>query len=209
MCLVLFGLTFFFPKMLYANIIGGLNSFYKNLCIWLNDKENYREESSHENHLVLKIVLFQFINSYLSLFYIAFYLQNIPLLKAQLFAIFMSKQMTGNLKESIIPYIKLNKDQMKIMDKANKEKSDSTHEFKDIDFRNMLEKLQHYATSYIHAKIDLNEENLNVNVEFDKKFKESSSSGAEGFSQPEIESTMHKHPDTFDDYLEMVKSTFL
>ena len=105
---VLFGLTFFFPKMVYANVIGVLNSAYKSLCTWLNDKENYREQSSHENHLILKIVLFQFINSYLSLFYIAFYLQDTSLLQAQLFALFISKQMTGNLKESIIPYIQLN-----------------------------------------------------------------------------------------------------
>ena len=44
--------------------------------------ENYREQSTHENNLIIKIVLFQFINSYLSLFYIAFYLRDIELLQA-------------------------------------------------------------------------------------------------------------------------------
>lgn len=89
--------------MVYANIISGLNSFYKRICIWLNDnggflnilffksklntkmqfiEENYREQSTHENHLIFKIVSFQFINSYLSLFYIAFYLRDAQLLQA-------------------------------------------------------------------------------------------------------------------------------
>ena len=54
---VLFGLTNFMPKIIYANVISGLNEFYKSLCVWLNDKENYREESTHENHLIFKIVL--------------------------------------------------------------------------------------------------------------------------------------------------------
>ncbi len=35
---VLFGLTQFFPKMVYANLIGSLNSYYKKLSIWLNNK---------------------------------------------------------------------------------------------------------------------------------------------------------------------------
>lgn len=78
----LLGLTNFLPKLIYANIISGLNSFYKRICTWLNDRENYREQSTHENHLIAKIVSFQFINSYLSLFYIAFYLRDVQLLQA-------------------------------------------------------------------------------------------------------------------------------
>ena len=35
---VLFGLTNFLPKVIYANIIEALNLFYKKLAYWLNDK---------------------------------------------------------------------------------------------------------------------------------------------------------------------------
>jgi len=186
--------------MVYAHIIGALNSFYKNLCTWLNDKENYREQITHENHLILKIVGFQFINSYLSLFYIAFYLQDVPLLKAQLFALFISKQLTGNLKESIIPYIQANVKQMKIIDRLNKEKNSSSLEI-NKNWSQVLEKLQHYASSYLRTKVNLLDEDKTVDVEF---IKVACDEPDETLSQPEVESLMASHPDTFDDYLEMV-----
>ncbi len=56
MFLALLGLTNFIPKMVYANVIGALNSFYKMICYWLNDKENYREQLTHENNLIIKII---------------------------------------------------------------------------------------------------------------------------------------------------------
>lgn len=33
-----FGLTIFLPKVLYANVVGGLNSAYRTICVWLNDQ---------------------------------------------------------------------------------------------------------------------------------------------------------------------------
>ena len=166
--------------MVYAHIIGALNSFYKKLCTWLNDKENYREQITHENHLLLKIVGFQFINSYLSLFYI-------------------SKQLTGNIKESIIPYIQANLKQMKIIDRVNKEKTSSSSDI-NKDWSRVLEKLQHYASSFLNTKVSLLDEDRTVDVEFIK----ASDEPEEGLSQPAVESLMASHPDTFDDYLEMV-----
>lgn len=187
--------------MVYAHIISFLNSIYKKLCTWLNDKENYREQTTHENHLILKIVGFQFINSYLSLFYIAFYLQDVPLLKAQLFAIFISKQMTGNIKESIIPYIQANAKQMKIIDKSKKEQLIESNLNK--EWKQVLEKLQHYATSFMSNKVNLSQGDKDVNVEFNKF--DFGVEEQDGLMQPEVESLMTPHPDTFDDYLEMVR----
>lgn len=43
--------------------------------------ENYRLQSKYENHLIGKVALFQFVNSFLSLFYIAFYLRDQEKLK--------------------------------------------------------------------------------------------------------------------------------
>ncbi|XP_063905068.1 anoctamin-8 isoform X4 [Zophobas morio] len=48
---------------------------------------------------------FQFVNSFLSLFYIAFYLQDQARLKEQLAALLISRQVIGNLKESALPYM--------------------------------------------------------------------------------------------------------
>lgn len=185
--------------MLYANIIGGLNTVYKRLCTWLNDKENYREQTSHENNLIIKIVMFQFINSYLSLFYIAFYLRDVPLLQSQLFAIFISKQLTGNIKESIIPYIRANMNQMKIIDKSKMEKmNNSEANPKGQNWKQILEKLRHYSTSYAKSQVSVEHGLSNA------EFIETESTEKDGISQPEIESIMATYPDTFDDYLEMV-----
>ena len=45
---------------------------YTALATWLNDLENYRTDTDYEDHLILKVMLFTFINSYITLFYIGF-----------------------------------------------------------------------------------------------------------------------------------------
>lgn len=66
--------------------------------------ENYRLQSKYENHLIAKVALFQFVNSFLSLFYIAFYLRDQDKLKEQLAGLLISRQIIGNLRESVFPY---------------------------------------------------------------------------------------------------------
>lgn len=66
--------------------------------------ENYRLQSKYENHLIAKVALFQFVNSFLSLFYIAFYLRDQDKLKEQLAGLLISRQIIGNLRESVYPY---------------------------------------------------------------------------------------------------------
>lgn len=67
--------------------------------------ENYRLQSKYENHLIAKVALFQFVNSFLSLFYIAFYLRDQEKLKEQLAGLLISRQIIGNLRESAFPYL--------------------------------------------------------------------------------------------------------
>ncbi|XP_022647193.1 anoctamin-8-like isoform X2 [Varroa destructor] len=93
------------PKVLFALIIPLMDSVYKKVAVWLNDKENYRLEETYENHLIMKISVFQFVNSFLSLFYIAFYLQDMDKLKDQLAALLITRQVVGNIKESLLPYV--------------------------------------------------------------------------------------------------------
>ena len=66
--------------------------------------ENHRTEESHKNNLIIKKILFQFINSYLSLFYVAFYLQDIERLRSLLTTILITRQVTGSVKEMLVPY---------------------------------------------------------------------------------------------------------
>ncbi|XP_030365384.1 anoctamin-8 isoform X1 [Strigops habroptila] len=71
----------FLPKILLAVIVTACDELYKKIAYWLNEMENYRLQSAYEKHLIIKIVLFQFVNSYLSLFYIGFYLKDMERLK--------------------------------------------------------------------------------------------------------------------------------
>ena len=49
-----------------------MNMVYDRVARALNDYENHRTQSEYDNALILKTVLFQFVNSYSSLVYIAF-----------------------------------------------------------------------------------------------------------------------------------------
>jgi len=49
-----------------------LNMVYNQFAVDLNDAENHRRETDHEDSLIAKLFVFTFINSYASLFYIAF-----------------------------------------------------------------------------------------------------------------------------------------
>ncbi|XP_031619035.1 anoctamin-8 isoform X2 [Contarinia nasturtii] len=92
------------PKVLLAGAITLMDEAYFKLAVWLNDRENYRLQSKYENHLIAKVALFQFVNSFLSLFYIAFYLRDQDKLKEQLAGLLISRQIIGNLRESVFPY---------------------------------------------------------------------------------------------------------
>ncbi|XP_055902214.1 uncharacterized protein LOC129938587 isoform X3 [Eupeodes corollae] len=92
------------PKVLLAGAITLMDEAYYKLAVWLNDRENYRLQSKYENHLIAKVALFQFVNSFLSLFYIAFYLRDEEKLKEQLAGLLISRQIIGNLRESALPY---------------------------------------------------------------------------------------------------------
>lgn len=75
-------------------------------CLYIRNLflENYRLQSKYENHLIAKVAIFQFVNSFLSLFYIGFYLRDQDKLKEQLAGLLISRQIIGNIRESAFPY---------------------------------------------------------------------------------------------------------
>lgn len=54
------------------------NLLYQNMAIRLTDQENHRTDTDYENALILKVFVFQFINSYASLFFLAFVAKELP-----------------------------------------------------------------------------------------------------------------------------------
>ncbi|KDO33292.1 hypothetical protein SPRG_02101 [Saprolegnia parasitica CBS 223.65] len=59
-------------SMLNAVQIQVMNGIYMNVAVRLNNYENHQTNTQYEDNLIAKAFLFQFVNSYASLFYIAF-----------------------------------------------------------------------------------------------------------------------------------------
>jgi len=68
------------PTIVYAVSVLVLNAIYRPLAVALNHWENHRLQSAHDNYLITKLVVFNFANCFMSLFYTAFYLQDMELL---------------------------------------------------------------------------------------------------------------------------------
>jgi len=65
-----------------SSVVGGimnaiaiviLNKIYRTIAFKMNDWENHRTDTEYTDNLLFKIFLFQFVNSYTSLYYIAFF----------------------------------------------------------------------------------------------------------------------------------------
>ncbi|XP_015221058.2 anoctamin-8 isoform X1 [Lepisosteus oculatus] len=95
----------FIPKIMLAVTVTACDEVYRKIACWLNDMENYRLQSAYEKNLIIKIVLFQFVNSYLSLFYIGFYLKDMERLKEMLATLLIIRQFLQNIKEVLQPYL--------------------------------------------------------------------------------------------------------
>ncbi|PSN51037.1 hypothetical protein C0J52_15420 [Blattella germanica] len=164
----------YLPKIMLAVVITLLDEAYYKVAIWLNDKENYRLETKYENHLIVKVALFQFVNSFLSLFYIAFYLQDMEKLREQLAALLIARQVIGNLKESALPYIL---EQLRLAKLS-------------FDLFGAL--------SPTEAKKD-----LTSNATEDSGEANPTNKANRSISQAELESSLFKYDGTFADHLEM------
>jgi len=95
---------------------------YRTVAKKLTDWENHRTESEYENNLIIKNFIFQFVNSYISLFYIAFLKENVDLfgfprtpcspdcmteLAVQLGTIFITSTSIQQANEVGIPWLRL------------------------------------------------------------------------------------------------------
>ncbi|XP_060778038.1 anoctamin-10 isoform X3 [Neoarius graeffei] len=94
----------FIPSIIYAVVIELMNLLYRYAAEFLTDWENHRLESSYQNHLVLKVLVFNFINCFASLFYIAFVMQDMVLLRHSLATLLITSQILNQVMEAFLPY---------------------------------------------------------------------------------------------------------
>ena len=60
------------PVLMLTIWISLMNRVYRYVAVGFNDLENYRTDSEYADALIFKTVCFQFLNSYIAAFYVAF-----------------------------------------------------------------------------------------------------------------------------------------
>uniref|UniRef100_A0A671M5Y3 Anoctamin n=1 Tax=Sinocyclocheilus anshuiensis TaxID=1608454 RepID=A0A671M5Y3_9TELE len=98
------GILLFVPSIIYAVVIEIMNLLYRYAAEFLTNWENHRLESSFQNHLVLKVLVFNFVNCFASLFYIAFVMQDMVLLRQSLATLLITSQILNQVMEAFLPY---------------------------------------------------------------------------------------------------------
>ena len=93
-----------------------MNKLYTYLAVYLNDFEGHRLEQEYYNHLVVKRILFFVVNSYNSLFYIAFFRtdssfgnkneKRLEAIRTQLIILFVTLTIFQNCWEIFFPWAK-------------------------------------------------------------------------------------------------------
>lgn len=108
-------------SILNAIQIQVFNFLYSMIADFLTERENHRTDTEFEDAMIQKLFVFQFVNSYSSFFFLAFVATStnadddalaecagsacmVPL-SINLFIIFGSRLLTGNLTELLIPYL--------------------------------------------------------------------------------------------------------
>ncbi|XP_053331279.1 anoctamin-10-like [Spea bombifrons] len=95
----------YLPSVSHTLFMETLNSVYKRTATALTEWENHRLESSFQKHLTIKVLVFRFVNCFGLLFYIAFYLQDVQLLRKRLSSLLIVSQVVNQVCEVLLPYL--------------------------------------------------------------------------------------------------------
>ncbi|KAM9310503.1 anoctamin-10 isoform 1-T3 [Pholidichthys leucotaenia] len=117
------GILLFIPSIIYAVVIEAMNLIYRYAAEFLTEWENHRLESSYQNHLVLKVLVFNFFNCFASLFYIAFIMQDMLLLRQSLATLLITSQILNQIMEAFLPYWLQRRRNKKMIRKVQKRKT--------------------------------------------------------------------------------------
>ena len=93
------------PSILYSLSILVFNKTYLRLARRLTVWENHRTDEQHDTHITLKLITFEFVNTFLALFYLGFYQQDLAGLRAQLFTTLLVQQVVNQVQEVLLPLV--------------------------------------------------------------------------------------------------------
>ncbi|XP_053740584.1 anoctamin-10 isoform X2 [Synchiropus splendidus] len=95
----------YMPSVLHIVYTNMLATVYKIVAQSLTEFENHREESAFQNHLTGKVLVFTFFNYFAVLFHIAFFKQDVPLLRKRLASLLVITQLVNQVTEVVIPFL--------------------------------------------------------------------------------------------------------
>ncbi|KAK7117430.1 hypothetical protein R3I94_022864 [Phoxinus phoxinus] len=88
--------------IVYTNVLGNI---YRNVALQLTESENHREESSFDYHHTTKVLVFTFFNNFAVLFHIAFFKEDMPLLRKRLASLLIVNQVVNQFTEVVVPFL--------------------------------------------------------------------------------------------------------
>lgn len=95
----------YLPSVLHIVYTNVLATVYRTVAQALTEYENHREESAFDNHLTGKVLVFTFFNYFAVLFHIAFFKQDVPLLRKRLASLLMVTQLINQVTEVVVPFM--------------------------------------------------------------------------------------------------------
>ncbi|CAL4122652.1 unnamed protein product, partial [Meganyctiphanes norvegica] len=93
------------PSIIYAAIIALVNGHYRKLATFLTRWENHQLQGYYNWHYVSKLLVFEFVNNFSSLFYIAFYEQDWNKLRSWVATMLIVMQLINQFQETILPFL--------------------------------------------------------------------------------------------------------
>jgi hypothetical protein len=91
--------TMMIPTVLYVGATMILAEIFKRVAMWLVVSENHRTQAAFESSLSLKRFIFDFVNSYVSLFFLAFWERSLAQLAQNLITFLVFQQVVSNVIE--------------------------------------------------------------------------------------------------------------
>ncbi|KAH9375967.1 hypothetical protein HPB48_002818 [Haemaphysalis longicornis] len=91
------------PGVVNTMVGMAFSDVYRSLSQRLTDWENHQTHAEHLQHLTGKLIVFDFFGRFGSLFYTAFYLQDIQLLRKQIYILLVLAFTKDNLIEVVMP----------------------------------------------------------------------------------------------------------
>ncbi|CAL4158930.1 unnamed protein product, partial [Meganyctiphanes norvegica] len=93
------------PSIIYTIVVNILNVQWRKLSKFLTKWENHRMQGDYDWHCISKMIIFEFVNNFSSLFYIAFFIQDLDMLRSHLATMLIVSQLINHATETLLPFI--------------------------------------------------------------------------------------------------------